>query len=434
MNILKQWLRREDDRNCTRTKAAEESLSRDRSLMLHVRDVAVFNPTISARACKAPNAHAMEDRSQADKSSLDMSIERDVLRVLVATPLGQFGRGGIDRLTDLIVETIGRRKDLGVEVERLVTRGEKGWWPLVFASALCQLGVAIARRDVDLVHIQLAWGGSIYRKLMIAAIARYLRVPYVVHLHSGRFDRSWADAGKYLARRIDRLFMDSAAIVVLGQCWARLVLGRLPDVKDKLTVLPNTTAAPSGPHQLRSNGDRIQITFLGHVQPEKGVPQLIEALGRLSARADWSATIAGNGELDQSRSHARRLGIAARVDIPGWLSPHETAALLRSTDILVLPSFVENLPMVVIEGFAYGLAVVATPVGAVPEVITDGRNGLLVPVGDVEALAGALHRLLENGELRRNLADAARCDYAERYEIGGYITRLVSTWRRAAKC
>jgi glycosyltransferase involved in cell wall biosynthesis len=90
--------------------------------------------------------------------------------------------------------------------------------------------------------------------------------------------------------------------------------------------------------------------------------------------------------------------------------------------------------MVVIEGFAHGLAVVATPVGAVPEVIDHERNGLLVPVGDVGALAAALDRLIENEELRRSLGDAARRDYAERYEISTYITRLVSTWRRAARC
>jgi glycosyltransferase involved in cell wall biosynthesis len=230
------------------------------------------------------------------------------------------------------------------------------------------------------------------------------------------------------------MLINSASIVVLGQCWARLILDRLPDVKDKLTVLPNTTAMPNGaPHRVRADSERIQITFLGHVLPDKGVPQLIEALGKVSARADWSATIAGSGELDQTRSHAQRLGIADRVEIPGWLGPQETAALLRSTDIVVLPSFVENLPMVVIEGFAYGLAVVATPVGAVPEVIDHGRNGLLVPIGDVEALAGALDRLLEDGELRRSLGEAARRDYAERFEISTYITRLVSTWRKAAR-
>ncbi|MBR1213947.1 glycosyltransferase family 4 protein [Bradyrhizobium sp. JYMT SZCCT0180] len=385
----------------------------------------------SSGAHKRSNGLAQGGSVQVDTSRLVKSTDQDVLRVMVATPLGQYGRGGIDRLTDLIVETINRREDLGVEVRRLVTRGEKRWWPVVFARALIEVGVATRRRDVDLLHIQLAWGGSLYRKLMIAALARYFRVPYVVHLHGGRFD--WAKAGRHLARRIEQFFIDSAAIIVLGQCWASHILDRLPSVKDKITILPNTTTLPNGARRDRADGERIQISFLGHVQPAKGVPQLIEALGKISARADWSATIAGNGELDQSRSHAQRLAIADRVDIPGWLGPDETAALLRRTDILVLPSFVENLPMVVIEGFAYGLAVVATPVGAVPEVIDHERNGLLVPVGDVEALAGALHRLLEDRGLRRSLGEAARRDYAERFEISTYITRLVSTWRKAAR-
>jgi glycosyltransferase involved in cell wall biosynthesis len=401
--------------------------------MCHVQGLGGFHGTVSARPLVRDRILTLKGPAiQADESRREMSADQNVLRVLVVTPFGQYGRGGIDRLTDLIIDSIGRRKELGVEAERLVTRGEKKWWPLVFARALIQFGVATRRRDVDLVHIQLAWGGSVYRKLMIAAIARYSRVPYVVHLHSGRFGGFWADSGVYLARKIDGLFMDSAAIIVLGQCWARLVVDRLPSVQDKTTILPNTTASPNGPHRGCADGERIQITFLGHVLPEKGVPQLIEALGKLSARADWSATIAGNGELDRTRSHAQRLAIADRVDIPGWLGPDETAALLRRTDILVLPSFVENLPMVVIEGFAYGLAVVATPVGAVPEVIDHERNGLLVPVGDVEALAGALHRLLEDRELRRSLGEAARLEYAERYEINTYITRLVSTWRKAA--
>lgn len=424
MNTLMQSSQTESEEGYARTKGTE-----GRSCL----DAGGLNAMASARPAMRSNADPEETRIQADSGKVEMRTDQETLRVMVATPFGQHGRGGIDRLTDLIIDSIDDRKELGVEAERLVTRGEKRWWPLVFARALIQLGVATRRHDVDLVHIQLAWRGSVYRKLLIAAIARYSGIPYVVHLHSGRFGHFWADSGVHLARWIDRLFIDSAAIIVLGQCWARLVADRLPAVKDKIRILPNATTVLNVPKRDRADSEPIQITFLGQVRPEKGVPQLIDALGRLSTRAEWSATIAGNGKLDQNRSHAHRVGIADRVDLPGWLGPHETAMLLSRTDILVLPSFVENLPMVVIEGFAYGLAVIATPVGAVPEVIDHGRNGLLVAVGDVEALAAALDRLIEDGELRRSLGDAGRHDYAERYEIGSYIPRLVSTWRKAVR-
>jgi glycosyltransferase involved in cell wall biosynthesis len=365
-----------------------------------------------------------------------MSTTRNTLRLIVATPYGPHGRGGIDRLTDLIIDTIDQRGDLGVKAERLVTRGQKSiyWGVVVFAQALIQFCVAAGRGKVDLIHFQLAWRGSAYRKLIIAAIARYFGVPYVVHLHAGQFDQFWARAGTYLRRSIDRLFVDSAAIIVLGDYGARVILDRLPGLRDKITILPNASTSPSQPNLGRSESGQLRITFLGFLEPEKGVPQLVDALGTLACRTDWTATIAGSGEIEQTRDQAQRLKIADRVDFPGWLGPSETAALLQQTDILALPSFVESLPMAVIEAFAYGVAVVATPVGAVPEVVAHERNGLLVPVGDAEALANALNRLLEDRALRRRLGDAARRDHAERYEINTYIKRLVSVWRKAARC
>lgn len=365
-----------------------------------------------------------------------MSTTQNALRLMVATPHGPHGEGGIDRVTDLIIDTVDRREDLGVKAERLITRGQKStYWALaVFARALVQFCVAAARDDVDLIHCQLAWRGSTYRKLIIAAMARCFGVPYVVHLHAGQFGEFWAGAGTFLRRSINRLFADSAAIIVMGDYGARVILDRLPGLQDKIAILPNASTTPSRPYRGRSKSGQVRITFLGYVRPEKGVPQLVDALGKLACRTDWTATIAGSGEIQQTRDQARRLGIVDRVVLPGWLDPSETAALLQRTDILALPSFVENLPMVIIEAFAYGVAVVATPVGAVPEVIAHERNGLLVPVGDAEALAKALGRLLENGALRRSLGDAARRDHAERYEIDIYITRLASIWRKAARC
>ena len=125
--------------------------------------------------------------------------------------------------------------------------------------------------------------------------------------------------------------------------------------------------------------------------------------------------------------------IADRIEIPGWLDETGIDAVLRRTEILVLPSFAENLPMAILEGFAHGLAVVATPVGAIPDVIDHDRNGLLVPVGDVEALTAAIGRLIENPHLRHKLGAAARQDHAERYDIKAYAPRLAAIWCQAVQ-
>jgi glycosyltransferase involved in cell wall biosynthesis len=356
------------------------------------------------------------------------------LRVVIATPFGEGQRGGIDRLMDLMIDTLHQRPDLKVRTRRLVTRGPGGLVeaPFTFARALAALYGARRRGEIDLLHINLAAGGSAYRKAILGRAARSLGIPYVVHLHGSRFHQFWPAASDYWGRAVDRFFRDSAEVLVLGQFWENLIASRLPDVKGRITILPNATA-PAPPAAGNGEADGcVRISFLGEVGTRKGTPQLVEALSRLAARNDWRATIAGNGDLEQTRVRAQDLGIAGRLDIPGWLDAAGVNNVLSKTDIFVLPSFAENLPMSILEAFARGIAVIVTPVGAVPEVVDHERNGLIVKTGDVGELAAALERLISEAALRQRLGANARQDHARRFEIGGYLTEMAQIWRRAA--
>jgi glycosyltransferase involved in cell wall biosynthesis len=356
----------------------------------------------------------------------------DKIRLLVATPLGKRGRGGIDRLNDGIFDAIGRRPELNISAKRLVTRGQRSLLTaqFIFALALISLCFAALRRDVDLLHIHLSDRGSAYRKTVLGDIARLLRVPYVVHLHGAIFVQFWSATSPGLSRAIGRLFRESNHIVVMGQYWARAIVERVPTAAPKISIVPNATMA-SGLDQLPSETGRVRITCLGQLGQRKGTSQLIDAFQRLNCRDDWTATVAGDGMVQDYRAKVCSLGMQDKVAIPGWLDSAATEDLLRRTDILVLPSFSENLPMVILEAFAHGIPVISTPVGAIPEVVREGHNGLLVPAGDVAALARALERLIEDPALRRNLGSEARRDHAERYDIGPYIARLAEIWRRS---
>lgn len=355
------------------------------------------------------------------------------LRILIATPFGARQRGGMDRLVDLIVDVVESAPDSDVSVARVVTRGAgtlvRG--PYVFARALWQFYLAARRREVDLLHINVAADGSLYRKAILARMARHLGVPYVVHLHGSRFDKFWPSLGAGFRRALMPFFDDSEQVIVLGQYWAQFIADNSPGAREKITILPNATA-PANSAREPSNDGSIRISFLGNVGPRKGTPQLIDALGQLADRHDWQAVIAGEGELQRTQAQAEKRGIADRTHIPGWVDSSAVEAILRRTDIFVLPSFAENLPMSILEAFAHGIAVIATPVGAVTEVITDEQNGLIVPAGDINALAKALRRLIEDPNLRQALGTAAQRDHARRYEITGYVARLKAIWRQAA--
>ena len=143
--------------------------------------------------------------------------------------------------------------------------------------------------------------------------------------------------------------------------------------------------------------------------------------------------LAGDGPVDETRAEVRRLDLSDRVEVPGWVGPAEVDRLLQEADVLTLPSLSENLPMSVIEGMSAGLAVVTTPVGATPDIIEDGRTGLLSPPGDAAALAAALRRVVEDKPLRLRLGEAALAFHREALDIPAFTDRLLQVWRDAQR-
>lgn len=352
-------------------------------------------------------------------------------RVLLATPYGEDGMGGIDRLNDAIVAGINSRPEMQFVCDRLVTRGKGNLLgaQAVFAAALGKFIGSAALGRVDLLHIHLSVRGSSLRKAILARTARTLKVPYVVHLHGTDYREFWDAAPAPLKAEICRMFALSEGVIVLGTYWATVVREIEPASSSKITVLPNATAPPNPEFVKSETNAPVRITFLGQLGSRKGSPDLIDALARLSTDVDWMATIAGDGAIAEARTQVKSLGIGDKVFVPGWLSTKERTALLEQTDILVLPSYAENLPMVLLEAFAHGIATVVTPVGAIPEVVTSGHNGILVQPGDVEALSQAIQLLVKDPALRRRLGAAAREDHENKFEISQYLKRLSNVWQ-----
>jgi glycosyltransferase involved in cell wall biosynthesis len=352
------------------------------------------------------------------------------LTVLLATPYGQDGMGGIDRLNDAIVEGIASQPELGVRCRRLVTRGKGSLWAAqgIFAAALFKLAYAAARGDVSLLHIHLSVRGSSYRKAVLAKLARLLRVPYVVHLHGTDYKEFWYQTNGLLRAELGRMFDGSNGILVLGTYWAGVVGELQPSAISKIAILPNATAAVRRSPEREATASDVRITFLGQLGRRKGSADLLDALASLRDVPGWTVTLAGDGPIVETRKQVQSLGLEGRVHVPGWISTTDRTALLEQTDMLVLPSYAENLPMVILEAFAHGVPVISTPVGAIPEVVIPERNGLLVDPGDVPALAAAIRRLIEEPALRRAMGRAALQDHAAKFEMNRYLSRLSAWW------
>ena len=299
--------------------------------------------------------------------------------------------------------------------------------PLFLAQAIVRLVLLRLLGRADVVHINLSAFGSTYRKLILARISRICRLPYVLHLHSGQFDQFWDSQGSILKKEIDRMFLRSQKIIVLGNHWKQVVSDRVPDCSGKIVIVPNATRTADfrDPNIMKQAAN---VLFLGRLGLGKGVPELVMALASLGSKSGWRATLAGDGAVSDTRAAVERAGLGDRISVPGWVGPAQVEALLRAANILVLPSFSENLPMSVIEALAHGAAVVCTPVGALPELIEHERTGLIVEPGDVEGLASALGRLIDDPELRQRLGENGRTLHRTRLTIEICAERLVAIW------
>jgi glycosyltransferase involved in cell wall biosynthesis len=275
-------------------------------------------------------------------------------------------------------------------------------------------------------HVNITGRGSTIRKIILLTIGRALGLRYVLHLHDYDYAEYYCSRGTFLKKLIATTFRRAEAVIVLGRRDLELVSQSLGLSKDRMTVLYNAVPDPAPNLDRRPvQGKPCHLLFLGHLSARKGVPDLLKALARPALKhLHWRATLAGGGPIDEYRYFAKDLGILDSLCFPGWLDETRASELRANADVLVLPSYAEGLAMSVLEGLSHGLAVITTPVGAHSEVIEPEVSGILVPPGDIAALANALVRVIEDESLRNRLARGARARFLEKFDVRSYAARL----------
>jgi glycosyltransferase involved in cell wall biosynthesis len=351
---------------------------------------------------------------------------------LITPPLD--ASGGIGRLMSYVAAASESDE---VTIRLLDTRGRSvhpvlSIFPLLRAwLALLWLGLT---RRVDVAHINVSSHGSSVRKPVMLWTCRLLRIPAILHLHASEYQEFFAGLPSPAKLLLRRTFAAADAVLVLGRSYREYVCGELAVPAEKVTVLLNGSPGPDAAPKLHARGSGpLRILFLGRLGNRKGVPELLRALADSRVRAAaWSATLAGDGEIEQYRSQVAALGLEERVSFPGWVDADRTRRLLLESHLLVLPSRAEGLPMSVIEAFAYAVPVVSTSVGAIADIVEHDVNGIIVPAGDSIALADAILTLLNDEPLRLRLARSARRTWEERLNISSYAQDLTSCWQLAA--
>lgn len=250
----------------------------------------------------------------------------------------------------------------------------------------------------DIVHVHLSEPPSACRKLPFVWMAKLLKKKTIVHFHAFSPETTFRSRYKKVYQR---LFSMADVLIVLSPTWEQSVKETFPGLTN-IRVVYNPCTAEILPMQYPK---RQQILFAGTLNARKGYADMIRAFAKIASMyPDWQVVFAGNGEVKHGKALAASLGISSQTVFLGWVNGTDKDKAFKEASIFCLPSYAEGFPMAVLDAWAYGLPVITTPVGGLPDIAESGKNILLFPPGDIDSLAKCLKKMINDEVFRTSIS------------------------------
>lgn len=267
-----------------------------------------------------------------------------------------------------------------------------------------------------------------------------------VHLDRGKLGRLKFAISEWLLGRLERHTLRNADVVVaVSRSTAENALAVYPFLKDKMEIVLNSvddsrfnTHNDGVTYRKRSGfGESPVALYVGRLTVTKGIRFLVESFKEVILKVpDAKLAIAGSGskyEEADIKSRIKALGLENCVIFLGQVSEEELPEVYAASDVVVLPSLVEGFGLVLLEGMAAGRPVVASRLGPIEEIVTDGEEGYLVPKGDAQALAKAISSILVDKNLRNKMGSAARKKVEEKFSKKVWATQMREIYQELSK-
>jgi glycosyltransferase involved in cell wall biosynthesis len=303
--------------------------------------------------------------------------------------------------------------------------GHKAWR---LTSTPFRLATFLVRQQADVVHVNTSLERKAYwRDLVYIGVAKVLRKRVVNEIHGGALPQEFFAGSRIFTDLLRRVLVASDVVAVLSR--REFAAYQSFDSRINVHLVPNAIESVGlldGKRSYNTTGP-LRFVYVGRTVRSKGLFDMVEALRRVkSSGIGFSLSLAGDG-VDQSelKVAVAAAGLVNEVQFLGSVVGEAKIRLWLESDVLVLPSHGEGLPYSLLEGMAAGCVPVTTAVGAISDVIADGRHGLFVPVRDPAALAAALASLHRDRDSLVRMAKLARTRIAENFTI----TRLADDFR-----
>lgn len=281
---------------------------------------------------------------------------------------------------------------------------------IIFIKSLSRYLRQLMRNRISIAHIHTSHDRSFYRKSIFISLSLLFKIKIILHIHSSKFDSFFVGAYGIKKKIIGFFLKKCDAIILLCQDWKEKI-DRKFNVKHTFVI---GNASPLNPKQAgacakhaRSNG--IKILFFGFLIKTKGISDIIDIAAKLKENsASYRIIVGGKGQEKQNLIKDIKEKDLHNVEYQGWVSGRKKLELYRNSDIFILPSYNEGMPMVILEAMAFGLPIIATRIAGIPDIVVDNENGYLLNPGDVNGFVEKIELLALNPGLRKSFGNRSK--------------------------
>ncbi|MGB6006481.1 glycosyltransferase family 4 protein [Castellaniella sp.] len=281
------------------------------------------------------------------------------------------------------------------------------------------------KNETGVVHLTTSGSLAVARDLLISWILRFLKINFIYHIRFGRIPEI-AEANSLEWKVMANVMKRAFTVIAIDRTTLDTIKSRLHSVN--AVFMPNCVDVGKLSLCVPNSGEERTAVFLGWVIPAKGIGELIDAW-RVVDRRGWKLKIIGPAE-DAYKQRLQENLEGYDVEFVGELPHQQAMEIVAGCGLFVLPSHSEGFPNVIAEAMAFGRPIIATKVGAIPEML-DGNCGLLIDKCNAQALAVALDKMLGDGHSRDEMGALARKKATEQYALDVVYRRYMTLWAQA---
>ena len=312
-------------------------------------------------------------------------------KILTIGPDSRNHRGGIGAVIDIYSKNF--------EVFNFIPTYKVGptlYKIYVFLKSLFNvLYILLRNKNIEIVHIHGSHGGSFYRKYICFVISKYLFNKKVLyHVHSSDYHLFYANSNRLIRSKIRKFINHADCLVCLSDWWKKFFEENFNP--NKIATLANVIDYPIITEKHRDS-EITRFLFLGIIDHRKGVYDLIEVIknNMVFFENKIELIIGGNGETEKLQNLIKKYQIGHVVKFSGWIQKEQKIQYLQNTDIYILPSYNEGLPISILEAMSYGKPIISTYVGGIPEIVRNNENGFLISPGNLDQIEKSIKYFIE---------------------------------------